>query len=301
MTKTQKIVMLVITTIVLVVGVWGTIYASQVHKQVEEAEKTVKAEELSIQRVTEELSKLLDQKDPSYLAENVTEEQVATLDQQLKQSEFVFQDVSVDKKLLKEHVDAYESVQEKADKLMGSIYGKMELQRGINALFQSKDKVAMNGAKVEKELAIINDGLTEEKIQSIQKIMPKEETAFTKDVKGLIENASGQLKQISTAKEAVSKIYKDNNVVLTDQKLYDKAKAETDKIKNEKTKKELTDQLGKAKAELYKKAKEVAVTQTQETATKDQTEQATTGNANASVGSNGANWTPDNDATDVGS
>ncbi|MBP2098900.1 hypothetical protein [Enterococcus rivorum] len=299
MTKRQKIVILVLITIVLVAGVGGTVYASQVHKQVEEAEETVKAERVSVEKVTKELSKLLDQKDPSYLAENVTEEQIASLDQQLKQSEFVFQDVSVDKKLLKDHVVAYESAQEKADKLIGSIYEKITLQRGVNTLFQSKDKVAMNGAKVEKELAII-DGLTEEKIKSIQESIPKEETDFTKDVKGLVENASGQLKQISTAKEAVAKLYKGNKVVSTDQKLYDAAKAETDKIKNEKTKKELTDQLGKVKAELDKKAKEVAVAQAQETATKEQTAQTeTTGNVNANVEINDAGSTQGNNATDT--
>lgn len=260
LTKKQKI-MIVMVAILAVVGISGTVYASQTQKKLSEAQSIVNKEQGSLKELTLELQKLLDTKDNEYLAENVTTEKIAALQKKFKQTTENVQSLSVDTKKLK--ATAFTNEKKGSQNLMEIIEKKFSTQEAVNKLYQSKDKVvALNGSKVTTDLEIADD-LKNESIQLIKEdyLQDTTESSFNKTILELTTNAEKQVKQIATAKTAVAKLYKDNTVISTDSKLYTNAKSETDKIKNSKAKKSLSDQLTKVKSDIDKKSKETEVTQ----------------------------------------
>ncbi|PZL74036.1 hypothetical protein CI088_07920, partial [Enterococcus plantarum] len=160
---------------------------------------------------------------------------------------------------------------------------KMESQTAVNKLFQEKDKKGvLHGTTVVKDRAI-GDEVTDKSVKETKTVYgyEKPKNDFEKAVNDLIKEAEAQTGQQTKAKKAVEQVYKDGKVVSTDNKLYDTAKAETDKIKNEKAKKALIDQLDKVKADIDKQAAEEKA-KAEET-TKSQSEAANTQANNSNV------------------
>lgn len=263
LSKKQKI-MITVVAVLAIGGIGGTVYASQTQKKLSEAQSIVDKEQSSLKEIKVELQKLLDTKDKEFLAENVTNEQLTTLQSKYKSAMEKVQSLSVDPKKLKS--TDFSSEKNDCKDLLETIENKLSTQEAVNQLYQPKDKtVALNGSKVTKDLAIVDD-LKNETIQSVKKehLQDTKGTTFDKTVLELVNNAENQVKQIDTAKTAVAKVYKDNKVVSTDSKLYDNAKSETDKVKNAKAKKALSDELTKVKSDIDKKAKEAEEQQKQE-------------------------------------
>lgn len=312
-TKKQK-------TIISVVGVaiiaFGGTYAygqSQSNKKLAEAKQELTVSTNKLVELDKQIIALLDSKDSNYLAKDVTQGEVDNLKEKVKKEINVF-DVS---NLSEKDTGSYEKEMKKTTTDMDKLESAMDTQENINGLYKLVDnKRAMNGIEVNTDLPIA-DELGKGQVTSVKKNYYKKEVtnSYEKTVNELIDNAESQINQLEKAKTEVAKVYKDGKVISTDTKAYDTAKAETDKVKNEKAKKDLSDQLAKVKADIDKKAKEEAEKNNQSSDAKEAsqadgakqdnaTEKSTTdGTATATAGNNATadnGYTANGGATDNG-
>ncbi len=254
MEKLSKKTKLIITSVgvIAALAVGGSVYASNQSKQkLDEAQKVITTKTTGLTDLEVKINKLFDDKDNNFLAKNVTKDQVKTLREE-------FDRLSIGKQTEKVDLKEYNKEAGDTEKALKALEKKVDAQTAINQLFkQEKENAALNGSVVKKDLSIVDD-LKKETVESTKKEYYKKDskTAYDKAINDLIVNAENQVKQIETAKQAVSKIFKENKVISTDHKLYDTAKTETDKIKNAKAKKSLNDQLSKVKTDIEKKAEE---------------------------------------------
>lgn len=256
--KNKKYVATGAIALILLGAVSGMAYVSQAQQKITQAQDTVDNRTLKLTELETEIGKLVNQEDPAFLAKDVTQKQIDQLQKVYDKETKAVETVAVSSKKLKK--DSYTKIKTNCQALLETATEKLATQQAMNDLYQQDDKaVAMNGSDVKKDLPIAND-LKKETVETAKTdyFTDKEEDAFHKTVNELIINAENQLKQIATAKTAVEKVFKDNKVVSTDKKLYDEAKTEVDKIKNEEAKKSLLEQLDKVKIELDKKEKENA-------------------------------------------
>lgn len=252
LSKSQKI-MVTAVAVLAVGGIGGTVYANEVSKRkLAETQKLVSKTTNELESLDKEVNELFDSKDNHFLIKDVTEEQVGNLRKKVDDALLVV--AKEDKKVdLSTYNEEKNKVQESIEKLETTL----KTQSAVNNLYKKeKDILALNGTEVKKDLAIVDD-LKKETVESTKKEFYKKDSTISYDkvINELIVGAENQLKQIDVARQAVVKVFKDK-VISTDQKLYDSAKTETDKIKNEKAKKELADQLVKVKADIDKKVAE---------------------------------------------
>lgn len=253
LTKKKKAIFIAVA-VLAVGGIGGTVYASSQSKQkLAHAQETVTVKTNELKNLADAINGMYDSKSPDFLEKDVTEEQVNTLRQS------VDNESKLPEKLdNRADLSTFKTEQETVEREMRALEMTFEAQKTMNRLFLSeKDNVAMNGTETKKDLPIV-DNLQKETIDTVKKdyFQEKAETDYQKTINELVGAAEAQVTQIEKAKEAVIKVFKDNKVVSTDQKLYDAAKAEADKIKNETAKKNLSGQLDKVKADIDKKAKE---------------------------------------------
>ncbi|MGM0220165.1 hypothetical protein [Enterococcus sp. AZ126] len=261
---------------VVVLGVGGTYAYTQNQSSVKasEAKQEVKATRKKLEDLNKEVAALYDKKDPDFLVKGIKAKQITDLQEKVTK----VATIKKDKELSKKEYAAYEQEVKSVKGNLTSATKKLDALVDINSLFQQKQTaVAINGSDVKKDLAIADD-LKKETVEKVSKAFFKEGATKTYDktINELLANAENQLNQIDKAKSEVAKVYKDGKVVSTDNKLYDTAKTETDKIKNEKAKKALNDQLEKVKVDMDKQAAEDKA-KADETA-KAQTEAATNAN-----------------------
>ncbi|MBP2098795.1 hypothetical protein [Enterococcus rivorum] len=253
LSKSKKI-LLTAVTVLAVGGIGGTVYANEQSKQkLAEAQETVNKATGELKELNKDINKLFDSKDPNFLVKGVTEGQV---DELKSKTDPIF--IVAEEKNKKIDFSEYNREKMSTVESMDKLETAFKTQSAINNLYKKdKETLAMNGSDVKKDLPIVDD-LKTETVETTKKEFFKQDSKvpYEKVVNELILNTENQLKQIAVAKQAVVKVFKDNKVISTDSKLYDAAKVETDKIKNEKAKKELADQLTKVKADIDKKAKE---------------------------------------------
>lgn len=291
--STKKLVIGGVVVIVFV-SVGCTAYAQNQSQKVEEAKIKLTDQTQDIKSLDDKIVALLDKKDTHYLVKDVKKEQIEELSNQLKKLEAFSSDIDLPKNEYTGFDQAVKTAQDNLKKVETSF----ATQTAINSLYkQEKEKVAMNGTDVQKELAIADD-LKKESLEIVKKDHFKKDSkiAYEKVVNELITNAENQLKQIDKAKEEVAKVYKEDQVITTDTKLYDTAKAEVDKIKNDKIKKELVAKVEKVKVAIDTKAKEEAEKQAQATATQPQTANTNTDTdtASANATASGNQYVADN-------
>lgn len=283
--KAKKI-MVAGVAILLVGGIGGTVYASN-QSQKKIATATIKLEELN-----KKVKALFDSKNSDFLAKDVEEKQINDLKYQVSNEV-----LSENKKMNEVRLNEYNNLKNDVDERLKEAEKLSKSQSAINSLFKQDEKEqALNGTNVNKELPITNDlnqSTLDELRTDIESV--KEPTSFDKQCIELIEIAEDQLKQISKAKTEVAKVFKDGKVTSTDKKAYDTAKAETDKIKNAKAKKDLADQLAKVKADIDKKAKEDAGTNEANT-TSDATQDNQQVNNDETEGETGSNQSTDSNS-----
>ncbi|MGX7203071.1 hypothetical protein BCR22_11635 [Enterococcus plantarum] len=244
-----------------------------------EAKQVVKETTKKLEDLNKEAAALYDPKDSDFLLKGIKAKQVTDLQEKVTK----VATIKKDKKLSKSEYTAYDQEVKSVNDNVTKATEKLNALVDINGLFQqTQTAMAINGSDVKKDLAIADD-LKKETIEKVSKAYFKEGATKTYDktINELLSNAETQLNQLDKAKIEVSKVYKDGKVVSTDNKLYDTAKAETDKIKNEKAKKALIDQLDKVKADIDKQAAEEKA-KAEET-TKSQSEAANTQANNSNV------------------
>lgn len=242
-------VVLGVLGITLIAG--GSAYAytnSQAKQQLEAAQTEVTNQEAALKTLNSDLKGYFDQKSPSFLVENMQESQITDLKNKVKKA------TTPTETTQKVDFSTFNQEAAEVETTMTTLETTFNQQQAVNQLFVG---TAVNGAKVSKELAIAND-LKKETVDQIKKTVEKQTTDFEKAIKELATEAENQLKQLDQAKQATEKVYKDDKVISTDTNLYDSAKTEVDKIKNDKSKKDLQSKLDKVKADIDKKAKEAA-------------------------------------------
>ncbi len=233
LTSKQKIVVGA-TAIIIVCGVAISIGETKMHKKEAIAHTVVNKDQDKLEQLTVKAKNLLSQEDKEFLAENITHTQVDELQKELGK----FPRQSKAKTTVSD--------------LLKKINDKLSAQETVNKLYKQDKRVALNGTAVNKDLPITDD-LNESTVQLIKEQYKKEKpTTFDKVLMTLIDGAMDQVKQMDHAKQLVGKVFKENKVISTDHKAYDEAKKETEKIKNEKEKKALLDQLAKVKTEMDK-------------------------------------------------
>lgn len=281
---TKKQLVLIAATIALI-GVGGSVIYTSSQNQVKAQQEQVDKQAEKFATLDKEVKALFDEKKPSFLSESTTKEKIEGLNQRYQTlSKEV--DGSVDTKKVK--ADKYLKYSSACKNELDQAQLKMESQTAVNKLYQEKDKKSvLHGTTVVKDRAIADD-VTEKSVMETKKVYgyEKPENDFEKAVNDLFKEAERQVGQQTKAKKAVEQVYKDNKVVSTDNKLYDTAKTETDKIKNKKAKKALNDLLDKVKADIDKKASDEKSKANE--ATKAQTETA----LNANTQENNADSAP---------
>lgn len=242
--------------LILAIGGTGTaVYANnQSQQKLTEAQAVVDKEYSTLKGLEKEIQALFDEKDASFLATGVTADQIKELKIEVATAANNYFSMDVDFKKL----DTKDFISEMttAEEQLAIASEKLALQEAVNGLFSEKDKIALKGSTVTKDLAIV-DNLDDKVIESVKELSDDaDESTFDQAILDLIAAAEGQLRQIETATTSVQKVYKGGKVVSTETKLYDAAKKEVDKIKNVKAKKTLSDQLEKVKAAIDKKAQD---------------------------------------------
>lgn len=246
-----------LVTILAVGGAGATAYASNQSKQkMIEAQAMITTKTNDLKELENDINQLFDPVENNFLKRNITEDQVKEVSKKLNA---ILND-KYDERL---YLSDYNEESANAKKAMNKLEATFKIQTAINKLYKNdKNTVAINGSEVKKDLAIADDL----KVDSVEEVkgavglsggsVQEEHTTFDEVAIDLVKNAENQLKQIDTATQAVKKVYEGNKVVSTDSKLYDSAKTETDKIKNAKAKKDLSDQLEKVKKDIDKKVEE---------------------------------------------
>lgn len=270
----KKKAMILAACLILGTGVaGGAVYANQSQQKLNEAQAVIDKEYTALQGLEKEIQALFDEKDSHFLAEGVTAEQIDALKAKITAADKNYSSVDVDVKKL--DTAAFSKEKTTAEEQLELASEKLAIQEAMNSLFSEKDKVAIKGSTVSKDL-VIADKTDEKTVKSVKEsIDESSESTFDQAASELVTAAEGQLKQISTAKTATEKVYKEK-VISTDSKLYDAAKKEVDKIKNAAAKKTLSDQLVKVKTEIDKQAAEKKATEEkkQEEAAQAEQEQA---------------------------
>lgn len=249
---------LVVIAAAIVLGVGGTYaYAkNQSSVKAAEATKELKQSTDNLKDLDKKINTLFDSKDPDFLSKSIKTKQLNDLQEQVDEKTKISKNKKYDKKELKQFESEATAVKEKMKKAKTA----MQTLIDINGMYQqTQTAVAINGSDVKKDLPIADD-LTTEIVAKVKKSDFKEgaTTTYDKTINELLSIAENQLNQIEKAKTEVSKVFKDNKVVSTDSTLYDTAKTEVDRVKNEKAKKDLQAQLDKVKADSDKKEKEEA-------------------------------------------
>jgi len=257
---------------VVLLGAGGTYAYTQNQSKVKasEVKQEVKETTKKLEDLNKEVAALYDTKDSDFLVKGIKAKQITDLQEKVTK----VATIKKDKDLSKKEYAAYDQEVKAVNDNLTSATTKLNALVDINGLFQqTQTAVAINGSDVKKDLAIADD-LKRETVEKVSKAYFKEGATKTYDktINELLANAENQLNQIDKAKVEVANVYKEGKVVSTDNKLYDTAKAEIDKIKNEKAKKALSAQLEKVKADIDKQAAEDK-TKTDET-TKAQSEAA---------------------------
>lgn len=256
LTKKQKTMISVVGVAVIVFGGTYAYGQSQSNKKRAEAKQELTVSTNKLAELDKQIVALLDSKDSNYLAKDVKEEQITKLKKQVE-TETTLKDTE---NLPKADYDTFKKQSNAVQQDIQKVETAYKTQTTVNGLFKRTDKeVAMNGSDVKKDLTIADD-LKKETVEQAKKEVYKDKSTvpYDKTVNELLTNAENQINQLEKAKSEVAKVYKDGKVISTDTKAYDTAKAETDKVKNEKAKKGLSDQLAKVKADIDKKAKEEA-------------------------------------------
>lgn len=254
LTKKQTGVLLVAAAAVLAFGGTYVYGETKAQKERDEVKAELATKTTNLDDLQKSIEQLFDTKDNNFLIKDINGDQVKTLNKQVAATIKFSESKELSKSDKASFDKKAKAVQAESTKLTSAY----DTQTTINQLFQQKDKKpAMNGTAIQKDLPIVDD-LKAETIKKAKDsyYMEGATTTYGKTVNELLSNAENQLNQIDTAKKAVEKVVKDGKVISTDTTLYDTAKAETDKIKNEKAKKNLTDQLAKVKADIDKKASE---------------------------------------------
>lgn len=269
----KKKVMVAAFLILAAGGATGSVvYASQSQQKLDEAQAVVDKQYSVLQELEKEIQSLFDEKDPAFLAEAVTADQINALKSKISAANKNYSTIDID--LKKIDTKGFSKEKTTAEEQLGLASEKLLLQEKLNGLFSEKDKKAIKGSTIDKDLAIIDD-LNEKTVKSVKEwIDEASESTFDQAALSLVGVAEGQLKQISTAKKAVEKVYKDKKVLSTDSKLYDATKKEVDKVKNAASKKSLLDQLAIVKKDIDKKAAEKKVADEKKKQETAQVEQA---------------------------
>ncbi|MEI5992455.1 hypothetical protein A5881_004011 [Enterococcus termitis] len=281
---------------VVLLGAGGTYAYTQNQSKVKasEVKQEVKETTKKLEDLNKEVAALYDTKDPDFLVKGIKAKQIKDLKEKMTKVDTI----KKDKELSKKEYVAYDKEVKAVNDNLANATKKLNALVDINGLFQqTQTAVAINGSDVKKDLAIADD-LKRETVEKVSKAYFKEGATKTYDktINELLANAENQLNQIDKAKVEVAKVYKEGKVVSTDNKLYDTAKAETDKIKNEKAKRALSDQLDKVKTDIDKqatedKAKADETTKAQAEATSNANPQANNTNAAQASGTQGATGT----------
>ena len=298
--KKKKIITGVITLACVGVLVGGAVSVSASNKEKARMEKVYEDNKSKLEKLNTDLKATLDKEDPNYLVKGITKDQMEVFYNRKGQAVTLLTEGSNTK--LNDEVN-------KVNKTYEDVAKAFDRQEAINSLYQKKDKAqAIDGKELKKDLAIADEVKQEDvkKVSDLYFVKDAKED-YDKTINSFITTAEGQLKQIEKAKTEVAKVFKDNKIVSTDSKLYDAAKTEVDKVKNDKAKKDLQTQLDKVKADLDKKAKTEAdkVKQAEETkaseaekaSTDPQTQAAPAVNPTEGGTTNGTNQAP---ATDNG-
>lgn len=249
LSKKQKAI--IGTAVVLLVfggGFGYKAYAdSQIKKQVTHAQSLINEQSKEHKVFQDKVKALYSGKKSGFLKKDLSKQTFDSLENDLEKIQADYSSISIPKSGVdvNKYKQNYTSSMESLKKAM-ALYIK---QIDVNNLFV---KPVLNGDSITNDVAI-KDNLTADEVKKVK--LSKESTEWEKTVNALVNNADSQLKQIAKAKIAVEKVFKDNKVVNFERKNYDSAKAEVNKIKNEKAKKSLQDQLEKVKTEIDKKEK----------------------------------------------
>lgn len=249
LSKKQKAI--IGTAVVLLVfggGFGYKAYAdSQIKKQVTHAQSLIDEQSKEHKVFQDKVKALYSAKKSGFLKKDLSKQTFDSLENNLEKIQADYSSISIPKSGVdvNKYKQNYTSSMESLKKAM-ALYIK---QIDVNNLFV---KPVLNGDSITNDVAI-KDNLTADEVKKVK--LSKESNEWEKTVNALVNNADNQLKQIAKAKIAVEKVFKDNKVVNYERKNYDSAKAEVNKIKNEKAKKSLQDQLEKVKTEIDKKEK----------------------------------------------
>lgn len=303
LSKKQKVTIATVAVLVVLGGSFGyKAYADgQTKKQMEQAQVLVDKQSKEIKDLQAEIKTLFNAEKPDFLNKDVSEETLSPIQEKLDKIEKNYDSIVLPTKEVK--TKDYSNYLASCKESIMMIESMLVAQKDINGLF---GKTVIAGDTVTKDVAI-KDDLKADTVKTVKASFYNKEiqSEWQKAINGLLDNADDQLKQIEKSKLALEKVYKDNKVINTDQKNYDSAKSEIDKIRNEKAKKELADKLAKvkqeieskAKAESEKKAQEQTVT---ESTTQKAKEQASQVAQNEASTNGGATQTATNDGTQEG-
>ncbi len=302
-TKKQKAaVATVLAVCVIGGGVGSKVYAdNQYQKEVELALKSINKRDGSIKELLLTIEAFRDSENVSFLAKDLDMKKLASALLQVEHieshtSELEFTET---KNQVVKLVDSATVVKE----LASVTEYQAGVQTEVNALFQSKDKQAINGHEVDSGLAVA-DGLTLEIINKVEssindldmyELIPvsskEKEKSWQEVIQELIDNAKKQVETITATTKTIESFFKDGKPVdTTDSKKIEEVEAQLNTIKNETTKKQLVEKLKSVKESVAKKAE---AKKKEEEASKVAAEQATTNAQAPSTGNGSVDVTPD--------
>ncbi len=287
MKKVSKKMKLVIGCIsIVVVGsclVGYTNYSSS--QQLKQETKALKLEQSAYSELKKSLKSLRNEQ--GYFVSDVTKDSISKIVKEVNSltvnDHLKYNDLKNESANLKKEIN---SLKEDA-KEMQSDY---KVQESVNTLFQvikqqSRDVnksveneiVAIKEDNVNTSLSI-SDNVTIDSMEIFKDLnyqKAEKISEWQKSINKLIDEATNQANQIKTATEKVNSLFDKENVksdVSTDS--YNQAKIETDKIKNEKAKKTLTDKLVKVKTKLDEQEKKKQEEQKQQEKAKQEAQQS---------------------------
>lgn len=237
---------LILFGVTVVLGFCGTfIYMeskSQKEKDLVKTELLGKTDNLEV--LDRAINQLFDSKEDDFVVKDLKKEQVDDLKKQVTNG-LQLKDTNV---LPKIDYAAFNRQAKQVKVDCTKLETAYNAQASINRLYQNKEnQVAMNGTRLNKDLPIADD-LTETTVDQVKMTYFKQEatTTYEKTLNTFIETAENQVTQIKNAQAAVAKVSNGKQVVSTDRQLYATAKLEIDKIKNNKAKQALINQLANA-------------------------------------------------------
>ncbi|WP_462259289.1 hypothetical protein [Vagococcus teuberi] len=323
-TKKQKIVLgSVLAVAVIGGGVGATSYSTaQAQKQeISQTKKSLSQATKQLEKLNKELDALRQTDNPSFLTKDVKQDEVTAIVTKLKK--LAKKEINYDLNDTKQQAKEFKALLNQTTKLADATTFQLTIQDKVNGLYQGKDKVAINGNEVDKELGI-KDNLKQEDIDAVAKefnntkqleyIPVKDKSvegqSWQEAIQDLLDGATNQIKSISETQKLVDALFKDDKPIDTtnDNALKDVEKAVSG-IKNEATKKTLTDKFNQVKEAVNKKKeadKKKKEDESKKAATSNQVSnnnQASTNNQGSHAGSNsnnvsggnsngGSNYTP---------